>query len=86
MAKTVKMEKPGKKCGCNPGYGVLEWILKAVGLWALAAGFLAQFKSADPTTVNVTILGWYFAGFLLFGIAKLAKWKACGSCSVHGCM
>ena len=82
MAKQTVKPTPAK-CRCNPGFGILAVILFAVGLWALAAGFLAQFKSADPTAVNVTILGWYFAGFLLLGVGKIAKWKGCGSCGTH---
>ena len=69
MAKQTVKPTPAK-CRCNPGFGILAVILFAVGLWALAAG-------------NVTILGWYFAGFLLLGVGKIAKWKGCGSCGTH---
>jgi len=84
-AKPVLEAKASGKCKCNPAFMVLGWILGALGLWALVGGFATQFTSAAPTVVNVNVLGWYFAGLLLVGLAKMAKWKACGCCSVHKC-
>ena len=84
MAESKKdTKKDSKKCGCNPGWGVVSWILKAIGLWLLVAGFATQFGSTSPASFNYMVLGWYFGGFLLFGVAKLADWKACGSCDTH---
>ncbi|MBI2579791.1 MAG: hypothetical protein HYW27_02725 [Candidatus Aenigmarchaeota archaeon] len=77
------MAKTDAKCKCNIGWAVLSWILKALGLWALVAGFATQFTSSAPADVNATILGWYFAGFLLFGISKITDWKAKGNCALH---
>ncbi len=73
-----------KRCTCNLGWTVLAWILMAVGLWALVGGFSTQFNSGDPTVVNAVVLGWYFAGILVWGLGKMAKWKGHGSCPVHG--
>ena len=78
------MPKAGAKWSCNLGLMVVSWILFALGLWALVGGFTAQFNSAMPTAVNVTVLGWYFLGILLVGIGKMVKWKAHGACPVHG--
>jgi hypothetical protein len=71
------------KCRCNPAFLVVGWILGAVGLWALVGGFATQFTSASPAAFNANVLGWYFAGLLLIGLAKMAKWKSCGTCTAH---
>lgn len=71
------------KCKCNPTWMVVGWILGAFGIWALVAGFATQFTSAAPASVNYNVLGWYFAGLLLVGLAKISKWKSCGACGVH---
>lgn len=81
MAKNSQVKKV--KCGCNPGWMVATWILLALGLWALVGGFATQFASNAPTAVNVTVLGWYFAGVLLVGVGKMCKWKAKGCCTTH---
>ena len=78
------MPKSGPKCTCNLGYMVVAWVLIALGLWALVAGFATQFNSATPTAVNLGIVSWYFAGVLLIGLAKMAKWKSHGTCPAHG--
>lgn len=70
------------KCTCNLGYVILGWILAAIGIWALATGFITQLQvSATPVT---TLFGWYFSGIVLISIAKMLKWKGHGSCPVHG--
>ncbi|HIG97147.1 MAG TPA: hypothetical protein HA230_02275 [Candidatus Aenigmarchaeota archaeon] len=71
------------KCSCNLGFMVVAWILMALGIWALVGGFATQISSGAPTTVNVVLLGWYFLGVLLVSLGKMAKWKACGRCTVH---
>ena len=73
----------GGKCTCNLGLMVVAWVLFALGIWALVGGFVTQFTSANPTAVNISILGWYFFGVLLVGIGKMAKWKSHGMCPVH---
>ncbi len=84
MARSRRAAAPApKKCTCNPGVLVIAWILMALGLWALVGGFATQFGSSAPTAVNVSVLGWYFAGILLVSLAKVAKWKGCGSCIPH---
>ncbi len=82
---SARMSAPvqGGKCECNLVWLVVGWVLGALGLWALVGGFAAQFGSSAPTAVNVTVLGWYFAGLVLVGLAKMAKWKSCGSCGMH---
>ncbi|MEK6887804.1 MAG: hypothetical protein AABX14_02545 [Candidatus Aenigmatarchaeota archaeon] len=75
--------KVKSKCGCNLGFMVIAWILAAIGIWALVAGFATQLSSGAPTVVNVVLLGWYFLGVLLIGLAKMAKWKSCGRCNMH---
>ena len=79
--RAARVAASGKKCSCNPGFMVIAWILMALGLWALVAGFATQFTSSAPAAVNVTVLGWYFAGILLISLGKMCKWKGC--CSVH---
>ncbi|HLC67387.1 MAG TPA: hypothetical protein VJI12_00735 [archaeon] len=81
-AKPVEAVRSGK-CTCNLAFMVVTWIIGAVGLWALVGGFATQFTSAAPTSVSYNVLGWYFAGLLLVGLAKMAKWKAHGNCTVH---
>ena len=81
-AKPVEEARSGK-CKCNLPWMVVAWIVAAVGLWALVGGFATQFNSATPTMVSYNVLGWYFAGLLLIGLAKMAKWKAHGTCTVH---
>ena len=71
------------KCTCKPGWMILAWILAAVGIFALVAGFASQFGASDPTAINLTVLGWYFGGIVLIGLAKMSKWKGC-SCGIHG--
>ena len=85
--KTDDMPKGVKegKCGCNPAWMIVGWIIGALGIWALVGGFATQFTSAAPTSVNPNILGWYFVGLLLIGLAKMSKWKACGRCCTHKC-
>lgn len=72
------------KCTCNWGWSILAWILFAVALWALVAGFATQFNSINPAAVDVNVLAWYFGGALVFTLAKIAKWKGHGNCTVHG--
>ena len=81
-AKPEPEPKAGK-CKCNLGYLVVGWILGAFGIWALVGGFVTQYASGAPTMVDVNVLGWYFAGLLLVGLAKMAKWKSCGTCHIH---
>ncbi len=81
MARARKSS--GSKCSCNPGILVIAWILMALGLWALIGGIATQWMSSAPTAVNVTVLGWYFAGILLISLGKIAKWKSCGNCGAH---
>ncbi len=78
----ARMMRGGKKCTCNLGYMIVAWVLIALGIWALATAFIAQFNAAAPMA---TLLGWYFGGVVLVGIAKMLKWKGHGMCPVHGC-
>lgn len=68
------------KCSCNPGWLILAVILFAIGLYGVVGGFVAQNAGATATTV----LPWYFIGILLIVFGKLAKWKSCGMCTMHG--
>ena len=78
------MPKASEKCTCNWGYLIVAWILGAIGLWALVAGFATQFTSGAPTAVDYSVLGYYLGGLLLVFISKKLKWKSCGMCSAHG--
>lgn len=73
------------RCNCNLALMVVAWILAALGIWALVGGFTTQFASAAPTAVNGAVLGWYFLGILLVGVAKMVKWKSHANCPVHKC-
>ncbi|MCX6815762.1 MAG: hypothetical protein NT120_02840 [Candidatus Aenigmarchaeota archaeon] len=78
------MPKASEKCTCNWGYIIVAWILGAIGIWALVAGFATQFTSGYPTAVNTTVLVWYFVGLLLVTLAKMLKCKSFGACTAHG--
>ena len=82
-AVPVNAQATGGKCECNLVWMVVAWILGAIGLWALVGGFALQFGSVYPTGFDTSVLGWYFVGLVLVGLAKITKWKACGNCSMH---
>lgn len=67
------------------GWWVVALILKTVGIWAVAAGFIAQFNAALPASMVTAqaVLPWYFGGLLLIGLGKMAKWKCFGACMMH---
>ncbi len=70
----------GKKCNCNPGWLIVAVVLLTLGLYALVAGFSAQFQQGAGAS---TVLPWYFVGILLVVFGKLTKWKSHGTCPVH---
>lgn len=76
---------PAKKCSCNWVLWIIALILMTVGLWCLVTGFVMQFQSAATTLMATAqaVMPWYFVGFLLFGLGKIAKWKTC-MCPMHG--
>jgi hypothetical protein len=80
---STNAEPRSGKCSCNVAWLVVAWILGALGIWSLVGGFATQFASSAPTAVNYTVLGWYFVGLLLVGLAKMSKWKSCGGCGMH---
>jgi len=73
-----------KKCECHWGWWIVSLILMTIGFWALVTGFLMQFNSTEAlATTAQTVMPWYFAGFLVFGLGMMAKWKSFGACSMH---
>jgi membrane-bound ClpP family serine protease len=73
-----------KKCSCNWGLWIVALILMTIGFWALVTGFIMHFTSTAALSVTAqAVMPWYFAGFLVFGLGMMAKWKAC-SCGMHG--
>lgn len=62
-------------------------VLMSVGVYLLVAGFATQLR-ADSLSAQVAmnILPWYFVGFLVVVLGKMAKWKSHGECPVHGKM
>lgn len=73
------------KCKCDPVWLIVGWIAGALGIWAFVSGFAVQFGSAVPTSVNWVVLVWYFAGLLLWKLAKMAKSKGSEKCGMHSC-
>jgi hypothetical protein len=71
-----------KKCSCSFGYMVLAWILLAVGLYFLVWGFAGQFSG---TLLPAYILVYYFVGFLILTLGKMAKCKSKEGCAAHCC-
>lgn len=67
------------KCNCNFGWALIALILFTIGLYGVAGGFIGQLGGAAWSMV----LPWYFIGLLLVMLAKMAKWKAHGTCRVH---
>ncbi len=60
---------------------IVAWILIAVGLYFLVAGFASQFQGV---ATMYEVLAWYFIGIVVFSLGKMSKWKAHGDCPVHG--
>jgi len=80
------MAKPNK-CNCNPGMLLVALVLMSVGVYLLVAGFAAQLRAESLSMqVAMNILPWYFLGFLVVVLGKMAKWKSHGTCPVHGKM
>lgn len=60
-------------------------VLLSVGAFFLVAAFATQLKGdvlSQQTAMSV--LPWYFVGFLVLFLGKMAKWKSHGMCPVHG--
>ena len=80
MAKKMEMMMtcPPSSC-CGPKcivLGIIAALLGAAGLWMLVSGVMMQSQMLPWSSV----LLWYTGGFLLWCIAKMAKWKACPMC------
>lgn len=69
---------PAGKCTCNPGWMLIAIILASLGIYGVAAGFVAQFYGL-PASLS---LPGYFIGLILLMFAKLAKMKGC-ACMMH---
>jgi len=72
------------KCDCKPGMGILGMILLAAGIYFLVWGFMAQTASV----ISWEVFNWgagllYLIGILLFGVGKMLKYQAHGSCKLH---
>jgi hypothetical protein len=76
------------KCTCNLGWWIVALVVATFGVWAVAAGFIAQFNAgAAPSLATAqAVAPWYFGGLLLIGISKMVKWKSHGVCPMHGKM
>jgi len=75
-----------KKCNCNLGWWVVWLILTTVGVWAIATAFITQLGTGAAASVSATamaVMPWYFAGILLAGLGKMAKWRCWGMCTMH---
>lgn len=82
MAKSMKNMDMSMMCAqssCGPRCiisGVLAAAAAAAGLWMLVAGVMMQ-SGGQPLLNNIL---WYAGGFLLWGVAKCIKMKACSVC------
>ena len=85
MARRRKRAAPAASAMvCPPGQcgpkcivlGLVGAAAAGLGLWLVVAGFLKQ--SAGMTLTSAWM--WYAGGFLVFGVAKCIKKKACGMC------
>ena len=79
MPRTTARSARSARCTCNPGFMILAVILFTLGIYSIAAGFIAQFNYAAAGPVLV----WYLIGVVLIAIAKMAKWKSFTSCPAH---
>lgn len=73
------------KCTCNAGMLVVALVLMSVGAYFLVAAFSGQLKAVDVLSQStaMAVLPWYFVGFLVLFLGKMAKWKSHGTCPVH---
>lgn len=73
-----------EKCECNWGAGLLGMILMTAGFYFLVTGFLTQLGGATLVfSWNWWALLYYLVGFLLFGMGKMSKHRACSGCEMH---
>lgn len=80
MKKSEPM-RCGTKCGPKCLFLVLlAALLAAGGLSMLVMGVMQQMSRIMPLK---SFLLWYAGGFVLFGLAKLSKMKACAGCSMR---
>ena len=63
----------GPKCIVS---GILSAVAAAAGLWVIVSGVMMQTQMMPW----MNTLLWYAGGFLLMGVAKCIKMKACGMC------
>ena len=57
--------------------GLISAAFASAGLWLIVGAILKQASAIMPWT---NVFTWYFGGFILFGVAKCLKMKACGMC------
>jgi len=77
----------GAKCTCDPGMLLVALVLLSIGAYFLVAAFNTQLQArGDVLNVQtaISVLPWYFLGFLVMVLGKMAKWKSHGMCTVHG--
>lgn len=69
-----------KKCRCNVWMTLLGAILMAIAVYLLVRGFSTQFNGGGDI---ITIIGWYFVGFIILLIAKICKMQGNAECPIH---
>lgn len=78
------------KCTCNLGMLLVALVLMSVGVYFLVAAFATQLGAGAAGQLSqqtaMAVLPWYFVGFLVIVLGKMAKWKSHGTCPVHGKM
>ena len=63
-------------------HAVAGAVVMGIGLWLLVAGIGTQWQS--PMAVNLTVLGYYSAGFFVTLFGKALKYQAGCDCKIHG--
>ncbi len=78
MARARPVREVKAKSEMNWGLVVVAIILTTIGIWALAAGFIAQLQSVSPTSTAtaMAVFPWYLIGVILLALGKWSKWKA----------
>ena len=82
MAKMAKMMDSGMcaPASCGPKcilLGLVHAVLASAGLFVIVGGIMKQWSGMMPWS-NIVL--WHTGGMILWGIAKMAKMKACPMC------
>jgi peptidoglycan biosynthesis protein MviN/MurJ (putative lipid II flippase) len=74
----------GMTCSCGPVnfiWMLIAAIVMAIGIYAGVMALQQQWNGTWPF-LNVAL--WYALAFVILSFAKMAKWKSCEGCKVHG--